>query len=92
MVKLLSISNEKALQRGQGLRRSVGSLVALQAGCQRNAGSTANLLKQTTGGRKVKSAKFVAKFVLFVKFYLLQSCPVILQHTGLKMEATKKAL
>lgn len=105
MVKLSSISKRKSTsERGQGLRRSVGwsvsCLVALQAGCQRNAGSTAKPLKQTTRGRKVKSAKFVAKIVLFFfflsffcqNFSLLQSRPVILQHTGLKMQTSKEAL
>ncbi len=75
MVKLLSISNEKALKRGQGLCRSFSSLAALQAGCQRNAGSTANPLKQTTRERKVKSAKFVAKIILSVKFSLSAVLP-----------------
>lgn len=71
MVKTFCISNEEeTIQRGQRLSRLFSSLVALQAGCQRNAGSTANPLKQTTGGRKVNSAKFIAKIVLFDRFSL----------------------
>lgn len=79
---------KKKLLRVAGMsRRSFSSVVALQAGCQRNAGSTANSLKQTTRGGKVNSAKFIAKFILFVRFSLLQFCPVILQHTPLKTKA-----
>lgn len=71
MVKTFCISNEEeAIQRGQRLSRLFSGLVALQAERQRNAGSTANLLKQTTGGRKVNSAKFIAKIVLFDRFSL----------------------
>lgn len=86
MVKLLSISNGEALQIGQRLRRSFSSLVA---GCQ--AGSTVSLLNQTTRGRMVKSAKFVAKIV-FVKFSLLQSAALLFSHTRDWKWKQKKAL
>lgn len=76
-------------ERGQGVGRPISSLVALQAGCQRNAGSIANPLKHTTRRRKVKSAKFVAKIVFFFFFFLSNSLfcsPVIVHNTKLKLK------
>ena len=71
----------------KGLSQSVVSLAALQFGCQRNAGSTANPLKTTNQRKKGQLCQIYCQNCTVFRF----SVPFTLLHTTMRMEAKTNA-